>query len=998
MKRISFLGSLAVAGSLFLSGCGGGGSSGTTELSTAASAILEDSTLSDATTLAIQKIMAWAEDQSNPEPTVQDYIDAGISGVTEDNLDEINDLVASLDPEDVDTAEEIQNILEENGLVDVMAPVITLLGENPLTMEVNETYVEAGATALDNVDGNVTGDIVIDASDLNNQEVGNYVVKYTVEDSSGNVAEELRLIYVRQAPEDIVQPPEANITGSALYCDPVDVNTSDDAKDYNASTTMKRNISSTSNDPDSENYNRENPTAQNSLERMGILFDAKRADGTDANLTEQVYPLVMSYAQQIVGPYELSDGDADIGDPNTLDGIFVAISLDDGDTWKNYTVADFTEKSSMQVTWNGELIDYNGHSHKPTIAIEGKRILVAWHSKYCPTGNPLNLPQDDDGNYTTDYFAVNGPQRSIDYEGIIAPNGKAVYEVPFSCIWTARGILNEDGNITWHSPMQLTSGTRDSNHIWLESSGAGFAMAWQEDTEGMHAGGGSGPGEGWSGATTNHGSDIWYASLRIEDFDATDGTDENTSKPKSLNNFTYPVRITDNEKCQEDDNKLFCQYLCDTYGSVDIAKGNKSGDIVKRCLTYDTDMLSDTQVVMDGDTGASRPTLRILKTNEGENVVVLGYEETKGLSENTSGTGDQDQGEDTTDIELEGKSVYFESFNFNAIYAYDDSNVSTIHEVAMPLISAGNIVNVKSPQEGNTSNMIFENARRLVIGTQIDPCDQSDFTFAFLYKQSFDTQGASSDMFVRVNNGFTYDSFVPLYDSNLGASLVVSNVSAQDNRTVEQIEDYNVSWSPDNLDDLTYENKEENTFSPRLFLRGNTIYVGFEYTPNYDSTAQGNMPDNFHHNIYENGAWRGPVNVTQITQGGTTSVDARFFTTPKGKASGLSSDESNPNLLFITWGTDERIVQDDPSAGMTEGGIYGKRSTDNGLTWGPTIKVADREGTVIHEKEVGSIATPDGKKIYNVWIQEEDVFDPDDPFSGLDSWFGRIDYNISIVQ
>jgi len=990
MKRISFLGSLAVAGSLFLSGCGGGGSSGTTELSTAASAILEDSTLSDATTLAIQKIMAWAEDQSNPKPTVQDYIDAGISGVTEDNLDEINDLVASLDPEDVDTAEEIQNILEENGLIDVMAPVITLLGENPLTMEVNETYVEAGATALDNVDGNVTGDIVIDASDLNNQEVGNYIVKYTVEDSSGNVAEELRLIYVRQAPEDIVQPPEVNITGTKLACETEDTTSSDDAKDYNASNTMLRNVSSTSNDPNSENYNRENPTAQNSLERMrGVLLDARKADGSlvdDAD--EKVYPLVMSYAQQIVGPYELSDGDADIGDPNTLDGIFVALSLDDGDTWKNYTIADFTDRSSMTVDWNGVDTVYKGHSHKPTIAVEGNRILVAWHSKYCPTGNPLDLPQDSDGNYTTDYFAVNGPQRSIDYDGIIAPNGKAVYEVPFSCIWTARGIMNtDDGNITWHSPMQLTSGTRDSNHIWLEASDVGFAMVWQEDTEGMHAGGGSGPGEGWSGATTNHGTDIWYASLKMEDFDATDGTDEN--KPKSANNFTYPVRITDNEKCQEDDNKLFCQYLCDTYGSVDIAKGNKSGDIVKRCLTYDTDMLSDTQVVMDGDTGASRPALKILKTDAGEPIVIVGYEETKGLSENTSGTGDQDQGEDTTDIELEGKSVYFESFNFNAIYAYDDSNVSTIHEVAMPLISAGNIVNVKSPQEGNTSNMIFENARRLVIGTQIDACQADRFTFAFLYKQSFDTQGASSDMFVRVNEGFTYDSFIPL------DGRVVTNVSAQDNRTVEHIEDYNVSWSEDNLDDYTYENKEENTFSPRIFLRGNTIYVGFEYTPNYDATAQENMPDNFHHNIYIDGAWRGPVNVTQITQGGTTSVDARFFTTPKGKDSGLESDKSNPNLLFITWGTVERIDQEHPELGTTEGGIYAKRSTDIGLTWGPTIKVADKDGTDIHEKEVGSIATPDGKTIYNVWIQEEDEFNSSDPFSGLDSWFGRIDYNIS---
>ena len=124
--------------------------------------------------------------------------------------------------------------------------------------------------------------------------------------------------------------------------------------------------------------------------------------------------------------------------------------------------------------------------------------------------------------------------------------------------------------------------------------------------------------------------------------------------------------------------------------------------------------------------------------------------------------------------------------------------------------------------------MIFENARCLVIGTQVDACDASgddDITFAILYKQSFEVQGASSDMFVRTWRGFNYADKAPLN------GLDVSNVSAQELTTTDNPAEYTVSWSADNLDDYTYENGRENTFSPRIFLRGENIYVGFEYTP-----------------------------------------------------------------------------------------------------------------------------------------------------------------------
>ncbi|MCP3933955.1 MAG: DUF5011 domain-containing protein, partial [Actinomycetia bacterium] len=72
--------------------------------------------------------------------------------------------------------------------LDITPPVITLVGANPQTIEVGSPYVELGATALDNNDGDITGSIVIDATAVNTTIVGSYVVTYDVTDSSGNPA------------------------------------------------------------------------------------------------------------------------------------------------------------------------------------------------------------------------------------------------------------------------------------------------------------------------------------------------------------------------------------------------------------------------------------------------------------------------------------------------------------------------------------------------------------------------------------------------------------------------------------------------------------------------------------------------------------------------------------------------------------------------------------------------------------------------------------------
>ena len=71
---------------------------------------------------------------------------------------------------------------------DATVPVITLLGEASVSLELGSTYTDAGATAVDNTDGDITSSIVADTSEVTVNTVGTYTVTYNVSDAAGNAA------------------------------------------------------------------------------------------------------------------------------------------------------------------------------------------------------------------------------------------------------------------------------------------------------------------------------------------------------------------------------------------------------------------------------------------------------------------------------------------------------------------------------------------------------------------------------------------------------------------------------------------------------------------------------------------------------------------------------------------------------------------------------------------------------------------------------------------
>jgi|GEM_PF-1832213 len=84
-------------------------------------------------------------------------------------------------------------------VVDTTPPVITLKGANPLKLAVGDPYNEAGATAVDNVDGDLTAAIVVGGDVVDTSKEGTYLVTYSVSDSSGNAATATRSVIVGNA-------------------------------------------------------------------------------------------------------------------------------------------------------------------------------------------------------------------------------------------------------------------------------------------------------------------------------------------------------------------------------------------------------------------------------------------------------------------------------------------------------------------------------------------------------------------------------------------------------------------------------------------------------------------------------------------------------------------------------------------------------------------------------------------------------------------------------
>lgn len=72
-------------------------------------------------------------------------------------------------------------------------PIISIIGDNPLTLPFGSDFIDPGATAIDDIDGNLT---VIATGIVDNNTIGNYTIEYSASDAAGNNASGSRTVNV----------------------------------------------------------------------------------------------------------------------------------------------------------------------------------------------------------------------------------------------------------------------------------------------------------------------------------------------------------------------------------------------------------------------------------------------------------------------------------------------------------------------------------------------------------------------------------------------------------------------------------------------------------------------------------------------------------------------------------------------------------------------------------------------------------------------------------
>ncbi|MBD3418510.1 MAG: DUF5011 domain-containing protein [Chitinivibrionales bacterium] len=97
-------------------------------------------------------------------------------------------------------------------LGDTLAPVIEVLGDNPLTLDLGSTFTDPGVTATDDTDGDLTSSILTDGT-VDITTAGSYQLTYTCSDASGNSAVATRTVFVRQQNAADTDPPVLTLLG-----------------------------------------------------------------------------------------------------------------------------------------------------------------------------------------------------------------------------------------------------------------------------------------------------------------------------------------------------------------------------------------------------------------------------------------------------------------------------------------------------------------------------------------------------------------------------------------------------------------------------------------------------------------------------------------------------------------------------------------------------------------------------------------------------------------
>ena len=561
-------------------------------------------------------------------------------------------------------------------------------------------------------------------------------------------------------------------------------------------------------------------------------------------------------------------------------------------------ISNTAHLSSIATNWdiNSELPSaFHGDVEKPNIFVAGNFAVVTWVSKYCPGGN----------------------QRLVSY------NERDGISIPFSCIYASytnnvAGVINSETGEhiapIWNT-IQMTDGIRDAKSdfnkgLKYDTKGL-WAISWQEDPHGLQIGGADGPGDGASGASVTHGTDVWYTF-----------TENLMGVP-----FSTPVRISDN-------------YTNDGSG------GNTSP------VFHPDDLETEIETLQRGKTGAARPNLMLTGVADEFGTpptAVIAYEESKGSDRLDS-----------------GKYIRYHEFPFNqppeSSGPYQNGEPGCI--ISDP---AENSRRVRFVSQHSTS----PNGLRMgVFWKQGFPTQGGPSDIMVRVGKKTDAEGSTGlrpeDMEPAVDGSCRV---TPYKDAQLIANVPASNISTN---TIPWTPVGGENLTPANdLTDTTSENPYEDARAHRAAIVGDDFYLGYSYTKDWAVATVVDL-DNYNFWLRKFNAasnnWSIAKNISKIADVKTHVKEPRLVKTP-GSGAGCTDGSyiencASKSTLIVAWGTESNVYQH--IGGSKEGDISYTRTRDKGNTFEAPVVVS---GIGVNDSRFESQLRPSpaGNIVWTVW-------------------------------